>query len=187
CHDNPYSYVLNPEPMSMLNIPGAKEVAIELNSLSKSHNMAGWRVGMVVGEAAYINAILRVKSNMDSGMFAPLQLAAAEALQISRQWHMERNQVYAHRREIVREMIKVLNCQADPDQVGMFMWAKIPPHQKSAEAFSEEILNKCSVFITPGFIFGTAGDTYIRISLCTPAERLEEALGRLKAVFALIS
>ena len=185
CHDNPYSYVLNPEPMSILNIPGAKEVAIELNSLSKSHNMAGWRVGMVVGQEAYLNAIIRVKSNMDSGMFAPLQYAAAEALQNSRDWHAERNGIYAERRKIVWEMIKVLNCEADQEQVGMFVWAKITSHINSAEAYSEEILNRCSVFITPGFIFGSGGEKYIRISLCNTEDRLTEALDRLTKVFAI--
>ncbi|MCB0846466.1 MAG: aminotransferase class I/II-fold pyridoxal phosphate-dependent enzyme, partial [Bacteroidetes bacterium] len=180
CHDNPYSLVLNPEPISILGRPGAREVALELNSLSKSHNMAGWRIGMVAAEQEYIDTILRVKSNMDSGMYMPLQQAAITALNSSYEWHRERNQVFAERKKIAGKIMEILNCNYSDDSAGMFLWGKIPPNYEHSEDFSELILNQCRVFITPGFIFGSEGDKYIRISLCMPASRLEDAMDRVK-------
>lgn len=182
CHDNPYSLVLNKAPKSILGYPGAKEVAVELNSLSKSHNMAGWRVGMVAGDAAYVNHILKVKSNMDSGMFRSLQDAAVAALGNGYAWHETRNDHYITRREIAWQILDTLACSYEKDQAGMFVWAKIPGKEASAEAYSEEILNRYHLFLTPGFIFGSQGDRYLRISLCSPAEVLQEALGRLERV-----
>jgi LL-diaminopimelate aminotransferase len=179
CHDNPYSLVLNPEPMSLLSVPGAKEVAIELNSLSKSHNMAGWRTGMVCGAADYMTTILKVKSNMDSGMFQPIQEAAVTALNNNAVWHQERNAEYRFRRSIAERLLEVLGCEFNPDQVGMFLWARIPKTGESSDAFSDRILNQSLVFLTPGFIFGSQGEGYVRLSLCTPKERLQEALGRI--------
>lgn len=179
CHDNPYSLVLNPFPKSLLSYPGAKEVVLELNSLSKSHNMAGWRVGMLSGAKEYLDEVLKVKSNMDSGMFMPLQSAAVEALKTPYRWHKERNAEYSKRREIAWQILDKLGCTYIKNQAGMFIWAKIPVNARDGESFSEEILNQQHVFITPGFIFGTGGNNYIRISLCSPLERLEEALERM--------
>lgn len=179
CHDNPYSMVLNPEPLSILEVEGAKEVAIELNSLSKSHNMAGWRIGAVIADEAYINTILKVKSNMDSGMFRPLQEAAVAALSNSFEWHGERNEVYRFRRSIAEGILSALGCEFQQEQVGMFVWARIPENAQSSEAFSERILDSAKVFLTPGFIFGSNGEGYIRISLCTETIRLQEALTRI--------
>ncbi|MDX1906118.1 MAG: aminotransferase class I/II-fold pyridoxal phosphate-dependent enzyme [Bacteroidia bacterium] len=179
CHDNPYSLILNPEPMSILSVPGARDVALELNSLSKSHNMAGWRIGLAAGRADYLNEVLRVKSNMDSGMFLPMQQAAVKALANPGAWHQERNEEYRQRRLIVMEMMRSLGCAFDEKQTGMFLWGQIPSYADSGEAFSEELLNQIQVFITPGFIFGPAGQRYIRISLCASRKRLQEALGRI--------
>ncbi|MEM6804596.1 MAG: aminotransferase class I/II-fold pyridoxal phosphate-dependent enzyme [Bacteroidota bacterium] len=181
CHDNPYSLVLNPDPKSILAYEGAKHVAIELNSLSKSHNMAGWRIGLVTGAEAYLQAILKVKSNMDSGMFLPLQEAAVSALANPYSWHGERNEEYQKRRLLAFDMLDELNCSYDKDQAGMFVWARIPNAEKSGEDFSEKILNGIHVFITPGFIFGDQGHRYIRISLCTPLNKLTLALNRIKS------
>lgn len=180
CHDNPYSLVLNPQPKSILAYPQAKEVALELNSLSKSHNMAGWRVGMLAGAEDYISTVLKVKSNMDSGMFFPSQLAAAKALQNGYQWHHARNQEYVARRKMIWEMLDMLSCEYARDQAGMFVWAKIPSHAESGEAFSEYILNQAKVFLTPGFIFGSAGNRYIRASLCCPQSQIQVALERIR-------
>ncbi|MDX2287051.1 MAG: aminotransferase class I/II-fold pyridoxal phosphate-dependent enzyme [Bacteroidia bacterium] len=179
CHDNPYSLVLNPEPRSLLALPEARGAAIELNSLSKSHNMAGWRIGMAAGDAAYINAILQVKSNMDSGMFLPLQRAAVQALKSSYAWHAERNDEYRLRRETVFGLLRAIGCTFDPGQCGLFVWARIPEDAASGEALSESILNRTGVFITPGFIFGSAGERYVRVSLCASQARLREALERV--------
>ena len=179
CHDNPYSLVLNSDPRSILSIEGAKEVAIELNSLSKSHNMAGWRLGVVTGQADYLQTILKVKSNMDSGMFYPLQQAAVEALSNSYDWHRKRNEEYAYRRQIVWGILESLGCEVEKDQAGMFVWAKIPTHAMSGEALSDQILKQARVFLTPGFIFGSQGDRYLRASLCASRQRLQDALGRL--------
>ena len=180
CHDNPYSLVLNPHPKSILQYEGAKEVAIELNSLSKSHNMAGWRIGAVVGKSTYIQEILKVKSNMDSGMFKPLQLAAATALSTEPEWHTQRNATYQSRREIAWELLHQLGCTFRENQAGMFVWAKVPEQVENGELFSEQILNETHVFLTPGFIFGSEGDQYLRISLCTEKSRLQEACQRIQ-------
>lgn len=181
CHDNPYSLVLNTEkPISIFNIEGAKEVAIELNSLSKSHNMAGWRVGWISGAKEYIDTILKFKSNIDSGMFLPVQHASVEALKNSESWHKERNKQYEERRAIVWDIMNTLNCSFDKNQEGMFVWAKISDKIDDTELFVEKILQKSLVFITPGFIFGKNGSRYIRISLCTDKSRLKEALERIK-------
>ncbi len=182
CNDNPYSFILNPEPRSLLSIEGAKEIAIELNSLSKSHNMAGWRVGMAASNPDFINYILRVKSNMDSGMYKPIQEAAATALSLDDNWYKKLNELYENRRKLVWEIMDVLNCSYDKNQVGLFVWAKIPDRIKSAEIISDKILDKANVFITPGFIFGDNGSRYIRISLCTSSEKLKEAIKRISNI-----
>ncbi len=179
-HDNPYSFVLNDEPVSLLSIEGAKEVVIELNSLSKSHNMAGWRVGVLCGAAERINEVLRFKSNMDSGMFLPLQLAAARALTLGKEWHDEVNAIYRERREKVFQLLDLLGAVYAKNQVGMFVWAKIPGKYKDGYEIADDVLYKANVFITPGGIFGNAGDNYIRISLCGSVEKFEEAINRVK-------
>lgn len=178
-NDNPYSFVLNDEQLSILAVDNAKEVALELNSLSKSHNMAGWRVGMVAGHQEYVSAILQVKSNMDSGMFKAVQLAAAEALSLDNDWYEQLNTVYQERRETVFEMYDLLGFEYDKNQVGMFVWAKINDDYDHAEHFSDDLLNDRAVFITPGSIFGTNGEQYVRISLCSDAETLVRAKERI--------
>ncbi|MDF2385143.1 aminotransferase class I/II-fold pyridoxal phosphate-dependent enzyme [Nostoc ellipsosporum NOK] len=178
-HDNPYSFILNEEPQSLLGIPGAKEQVIELNSLSKSHNMAGWRIGMLCGGADRINEVLRFKSNMDSGMFLPLQLAAARALELGDEWQQELNAVYSSRRKKVFELLQQLDCTFSTTQTGMFVWASIPQQYQTGFQLSDEILQRAAVFITPGGIFGSAGDAYIRVSLCAPVQKFEEALNRI--------
>lgn len=180
-HDNPYSFILNDNPISLLSVPGAMDVAIELNSLSKSHNMAGWRVGMLLGNAERINEILRFKSNMDSGMFKPLQLAAVKALSLGKDWHDSVNKIYAERRGKVYELLDTLGCQYSKEQVGMFMWAKIPEQYKDCYEMADDILYNKNVFITPGGIFGKEGEKYIRVSLCGNIDRFEEAIRRIKA------
>ena len=179
-HDNPYSFILNDEPMSLLGVDGAKDVSIELNSLSKSHNMAGWRIGMLVGAKEKIDDVLRFKSNMDSGMFLPLQLAAAKALELGQEWHDEVNKVYKGRRAKVFELLELLGCSFDEKQAGLFVWASIPSHYKDGYELSDKILHEANVFITPGGIFGSAGDKYVRVSLCTTEEKIEEAINRIK-------
>lgn len=180
CHDNPYSFILNDKPLSLMMVPGAKEVAIELNSLSKSSNMAGWRIGMLIAHENRINEILRFKSNMDSGMFLPMQLAAAAALRLDTSWYTELNTIYAQRREKVFQIMDMLGCTYDREQVGLFVWAKTPNTYADGYALSDDILHRAHVFITPGGIFGSAGDQYIRISLCAKEEVLEEAIHRIK-------
>ena len=182
CHDNPYSFILNETPKSLLSIDGAKDVALELNSLSKSSNMAGWRVGVLCGAKQRIDEVLRFKSNMDSGMFLPVQLAAAKALTLGKEWYDSVNKVYKARREKVYELLDILNCKYSKEQVGMFMWAKIPGGYKDGYALSDDVLYNSNVFITPGGIFGSAGDQYIRVSLCGSIERFEEAIKRIKKV-----
>ncbi|HCL06465.1 MAG TPA: aminotransferase [Chitinophagaceae bacterium] len=181
CHDNPYSFILNETPVSLLSVPGAKEVVLELNSLSKSSNMAGWRVGMLAASKERIDEVLRFKSNMDSGMFLPVQLAAAKALELGKDWYDSVNAVYAQRREKVFELLNLLNCRFSTQQVGMFVWAKIPDTYADGFALSDEVLYKASVFITPGGIFGDAGKGYIRVSLCGSVEKFEEAIHRIKS------
>lgn len=179
-HDNPYSFILNDKPLSILQIPGAKDVAIEMNSLSKSHNMAGWRIGMLASNPTFVNWILKVKSNIDSGQFKPMMLAAAKALEADSDWYTDLNKVYGSRRKIAEQIMDTLHCKFDPSQRGLFLWGKIPDTEESSEKFADRILYDGRVFITPGFIFGKNGDRYIRISLCAPEEKLSEALTRLK-------
>lgn len=180
CHDNPYSFILNKEtPISLLRIANSKDVVIELNSLSKSHNMAGWRVGMIAASEDNIGKILRFKSNMDSGMFMPVQMAASKALTLDESWHVQLNKVYSARREKVYGLLDALNCRYDKQQVGLFIWAKIPTEFKDGYELSDEVLSKARVFITPGGIFGTNGNEYIRVSLCTTQEKITEALQRI--------
>jgi hypothetical protein len=179
-NDNPYSFILNNDYQSLLQVEGAKETALELNSLSKSHNMAGWRIGMVAGDSDYIKTILKVKSNMDSGMFLGMQMAAVDALKNGESWFSSVNSVYIKRKKIVEEIMDALNCHYDKSQVGLFVWGRIPEEIINCEVYIEEILNTSHVFITPGFIFGEMGQRYIRISLCATEKRLEEAKERLK-------
>lgn len=179
CHDNPYSFILNEEPLSLLSIKDAKQVVIELNSLSKSHNMAGWRVGMIGGAKERIEEILRFKSNMDSGMFLPLQLAAARALSLDKQWFKALNDTYQIRREKVFQLLDKLNCAYTKDQAGMFVWAKVAEKYKDGYALSDEVLYNNNVLLTPGGIFGTAGERYIRVSLCATIEKFQEAINRI--------
>jgi aspartate/methionine/tyrosine aminotransferase len=184
-HDNPYSFILprwlsGDSPMSMLSIKGAKDCVIELNSLSKSHNMAGWRVGMLCGAAERIDEVLRFKSNMDSGMFLPIQLAAAKALSLAKDWYEQVNAVYRKRREKVFRLLDALNCTYSKEQAGLFVWAKIHERFKDGYDCSDHVLHKFYVFITPGGIFGSAGERYVRVSLCTTEEKIEEAITRIK-------
>ena len=182
-NDNPYSFIINEQPISLLQVPGAKDCCIEFNSMSKSHNMPGWRVGLCASNAQFISWILKVKSNIDSGTFRGIQLAAAEAYDNSDEWHREANiNTYRRRRVIAEEIMTVLGCQYDPEQVGMFLWGKIPERYADAEQLTERVLHEARVFITPGFIFGSNGKRYIRISLCAKDEKMKEALERVKAM-----
>jgi aspartate/methionine/tyrosine aminotransferase len=178
-NDNPYSFVLNDNPKSILSVDGAKEVCLELNSLSKTFNMAGWRVGMVLGNSAHISNILKVKSNMDSGMFYGIQKGAVEALKCSKMWFVTLNSVYKRRRDLVWQLAEALNCTYDKNATGMFVWAKLPAYLKSEE-FIDVVLKENHIFITPGTIFGSQGEGYIRFSLCASTEILEEAIARVK-------
>lgn len=180
CHDNPYSFILNDNPLSILNIEGAKDIAIEMNSLSKSHNMAGWRIAMVASNQQFIQWILRVKSNVDSGQFRPMMLAAAKALQCDQSWYDQVNATYKQRRAIAEQIMQALGCTFDPTQAGLFLWGKIPANATDAETLSEKILHKARVFITPGHIFGSNGNRYLRISLCCADNRMQQALDRIK-------
>ena len=180
CHDNPYSFILNEKPQSLLSIKGAKDVVVELNSLSKSSNMAGWRVGMLVGKKDRIEEVLRFKSNMDSGMYLPIQLAAAKALSLDKDWYDGINVIYKARREKVFELLDLLQCTYSKTQVGMFVWASIPANYADGFALSDKVLYDANVFITPGGIFGTGGNAFIRISLCAPVARFELAIERVK-------
>ncbi len=179
CHDNPYSFILNDNPQSLMQVNGAREVALELNSLSKSSNMAGWRIGMMVGAAERLEEVLRFKSNMDSGMFLPLQMAAVKALSLDSSWYKELNANYASRKKLVFRLLDVLNCSYDTAQVGLFVWARIPSVWDDGYALSDHVLYGAKVFITPGGIFGKGGDSYIRISLCASESQLEEAIARV--------
>lgn len=179
-HDNPYSFILNDQPKSILGIPNAKAVAIELNSLSKSHNMAGWRLGMLCASPENIDAVLRFKSNMDSGMFLPIQLAAAKALSLDDTWTSSINDVYKKRREKVFELLSLLNCTYDKSQAGMFVWAAIPTHAKDGYELSDQVLYKANVFLTPGGIFGSNGNRFIRVSLCATEENIINSIERIK-------
>ena len=180
-NDNPYSFILNKQPMSLLQIDGAKDCCIEFNSMSKSHNMPGWRVGMCATNAQFIQWILKVKSNIDSGTFRGIQLAAAAAYDNSEEWHREANiATYSRRRKYAEQIMDALGCSYDPEQVGMFLWGKIPDKYNNAEELTERVLHENRVFITPGFIFGSNGNRYIRISLCAKEEKIKEALERIK-------
>ncbi len=186
-HDNPYSFILNDEPLSLLSIAGAKDCVVELNSLSKSHNMAGWRVGMLCGAKERIEEVLRFNSNMDSGMFLPVQLAAARALELGEEWHASVNTVYSKRREKVYEILNLLNCSYSKNQSGLFVWAAVPDSKVEAKhqfgmggLLSDRLLNESGIFITPGGIFGSAGNGFVRISLCAAEEKLDEVINRIK-------
>lgn len=179
CNDNPYSFILNDKKLSILSIPGAKDICIEMNSMSKSHNMAGWRIAMLASNAQFVQWVLKVKSNVDSGMFRPMMIAAATALKNSEEWHNEMNKIYARRQQLAFKIMDQLGCTYDPKQVGLFVWGKIPAHYADAGELADEILYKKNVFITPGFIFGDKGKRYIRISLCCAEPVLEEVLKRL--------
>ena len=179
-NDNPYSLVLNEgKPVSIFQTAGAKDVCLELNSLSKSHNLAGARIGLVSGAKEYIDTILKVKSNVDSGMYLPLQHAAIAALSNDAEWHAARNNEYRKRRSFAYSIMDALECTYDKNQIGMFLWAKIPAKYANVEDLTEKILHEANVFVTPGFIFGSNGDRYIRISLCSPENDLKEALERI--------
>ena len=184
-NDNPYSFILGREHLSILQVPGAKEGCIEFNSMSKSHNMPGWRVGMLATNAEFVRWILKVKSNIDSGTFRALQLAAAAAYANDDAWHTQANvEVYARRRHLAEDIMKALGCTFDPAQVGMFLWGRIPDRYTTAEELTERVLHESRVFLTPGFIFGSGGERYIRISLCAKEDRLAEALARIRVHFA---
>lgn len=180
-NDNPYSFILNNEKLSILSIPGAKDICIELNSLSKSHNMPGWRMAMVASNPRFIEWILRIKSNMDSGMFRPMQKAAVAAMSNDDEWHEKHNiELYAKRRALAEEIMTTLGCSFDKDQVGMFLWGKIPSKYESSAELADRVLYDARVFITPGFIFGSNGEKYVRISLCSKEDKLQNALDRIK-------
>ena len=182
-NDNPYSFILNEHPISILQVPGAKECCIEFNSMSKSHNMPGWRVGLAATNAEFISWILKVKSNIDSGTFRALQLAAAKAYDNDAAWHHEANiEVYSRRRNIAEQIMEALGCEYDKAQVGMFLWGRIPERYGNAEELTERVLHEARVFITPGFIFGSNGERYVRISLCAKEEKMAEALKRIKEI-----
>ena len=179
-NDNPYSFILNNHPLSILSVPGAKECCIVFNSMSKSHNMPGWRIGMLASNAQFVQWILKVKSNIDSGMFRAMQLAAAKALEADAEWYESNNRNYRNRRHLAGEIMKTLGCSYDESQVGMFLWGKIPDTYTHVEELTERILHEARVFITPGFIFGSNGARYIRISLCCKDAKLAEALERIR-------
>ncbi len=182
CNDNPYSFILNDNPISILSIPGAKDICIEMNSMSKAHNMPGWRMAMLASNSQFVQWILKVKSNIDSGQFKPMQYAAVEALSAKKEWYDGMNKIYRSRRSLAGEIMKTIGCTYDENQVGMFLWGKIPADAAGSEAVADKVLYEANVFITPGFIFGSRGERYIRISLCCKNEALAEALGRVKAV-----
>lgn len=179
-NDNPYSFILGHEHLSILQVPGAKDVCIEFNSMSKSHNMPGWRIGMLASNADFVQWILKVKSNIDSGMFRAMQLAAATALEAGEEWYEGNNRNYRGRRRLAGEIMHELGCTYDENQVGMFLWGKIPDSCADVEELTERVLHEARVFITPGFIFGSNGRRYIRISLCCKDGKLAEALKRIK-------
>jgi aspartate/methionine/tyrosine aminotransferase len=178
-HDNPYSHILNPDPISILSIPGAEEVALELNSLSKTFNMPGWRVGLLAGREDWVAAVLKVKSNMDSGMFLGIQKGAITALNLGKSWFTELDENYQNRRKLVWKLAEKLDLSFSKDTAGLFVWCKVP-NGKTAEAIVDELLYEKNIFITPGKIFGSAGDDYVRISLCMPEFKILEAINRIK-------
>ncbi|MDO5664567.1 MAG: aminotransferase class I/II-fold pyridoxal phosphate-dependent enzyme [Bacteroidia bacterium] len=180
CHDNPYSFILNDNPMSILSVDGAKDICIELNSLSKSHNMSGWRMGMLASNSQFVKWVLKAKSNIDSGQFKPMQLATIAALQNTQEWHDEMNRIYAERRVWAEKIMDLLNCKYDKTQVGLFVWGKLPESVSSSKDFIDDILYNACVFITPGVIFGSNGEGYVRISLGSVVEKMQEAYERIK-------
>lgn len=181
-HDNPYSFILSDRPTSLLQIEGAKDIVVEMNSMSKSHNMAGWRVAMLASNPQFVEWILKVKSNVDSGQFRPMMLAAVKGLQADKSWYEDLNANYSRRRKIAEQVMDALGCRFDPSQTGMFLWGRIPDSATSSEEFADRVLCDARVFITPGFIFGSNGERYVRISLCATEARLAEALQRIKAI-----
>ena len=180
CNDNPYSFILNEHPLSILSIPGAKEICIEMNSMSKAHNMPGWRMAMLASNAQFVQWILKEKAIVDSGQFKPMQYAAVEALSAKKEWYDNMNRVYRSRRDLAGQIMRTLGCEYDENQVGMFLWGRIPDSAESGEAIANKVLYEANVFLTPGFIFGSRGERYIRISLCCKNETLEEALKRIE-------
>ena len=180
CNDNPYSFILNEHPLSILSIPGGKEICIEMNSMSKAHNMPGWRMAMLASNAQIDQWILKVKSNIDSGQPKPMQYAAVEALSAKKERYDNMNRVYRSRRNLAGQIMRTLGCEYDENQVGMFLWGRIPDSAESGEAIANKVLYEANVFLTPGFIFGSRGERYIRISLCCKNETLEEALRRIE-------
>ncbi len=184
-NDNPYSFILNDHPLSLLSIPGAKECCIEFNSMSKAHNMPGWRIGMLATNATFVQWILKVKSNIDSGTFRAMQLAAAKALEADATWYEGNNAIYRRRRNLAGEIMHSLGCTYDESQVGMFLWGRIPDSYSDVEELTEIVLHEARVFITPGMIFGQNGKRYIRISLCCTEKKLEEALKRIKRIISI--
>lgn len=180
CHDNPYSFILNDTPLSILSVEGAKDICIELNSLSKSHNMSGWRMGMLASNEQFVKWILRVKSNIDSGQFKPMQMAAIAALDNNYEWHKKMNDIYAERRVWAEKIMDLMDCKFDKRQVGLFVWGKLPDTAVDSKEFVDLILYKARVFITPGAIFGSNGDRYVRISLGSSVEKIKEAYERIK-------
>ncbi|MDR2843524.1 MAG: aminotransferase class I/II-fold pyridoxal phosphate-dependent enzyme [Candidatus Symbiothrix sp.] len=180
CHDNPYSFILNDKPLSILEIEGAKDICIELNSLSKSQNMPGWRIAMLASNPQFVQWIVKVKSNIDSGQFRPMMLAAAKALQAPKEWYAHMNAIYRERRKTAEAIMRTLGCSFDPKQSGLFLWGRIPEHYADSNALADDILYNAQVFLTPGFIFGSNGNRYVRISLCATQEKLSEALNRLE-------
>ena len=185
CNDNPYSFILNEHPLSILSVPGAKDICIEMNSMSKAHNMPGWRMAMLASNAQFVQWVLKVKSNIDSGQFKPMQHAAVEALSAPKEWYDNMNRVYRSRRDLAGQIMHTLGCEYDEKQVGMFLWGKIPAEAKGSEAIADKVLYEANVFLTPGFIFGSQGERYIRISLCCKNETLEEALKRIENIGTL--
>lgn len=181
-NDNPYSFILNNNPLSILSIEGAKDICIEMNSMSKSHNMPGWRIGMLASNEKFVKWVLRVKSNVDSGTFRPMQLAAVKALALKDDWYESINAIYRPRRKLAEEIATMVGCEFDPEQSGMFLWAKVPSIYKDGAELADKILYKANVFITPGMVFGSEGDKYIRISLCATEEKLTEAKERIKKI-----
>ena len=182
-NDNPYSFILNDHPLSILSVPGARDCCIEFNSMSKSHNMPGWRIGMLASNAQFVSWVLKVKSNIDSGMFRAMQLAAATALEAEQEWYDGNNANYRRRRQLAEDIMRALGCTFDPAQAGMFLWGKIPAQYNNVEELTERVLHEARVFLTPGFIFGSNGARYVRISLCCKDDRLREALQRIREVF----
>lgn len=180
CHDNPYSFILNDKPLSILSVEGAKDICIELNSLSKSHNMSGWRMGMLASNPQFVKWVLKAKSNIDSGQFKPMQLATIAALNNSAEWHKGMNEIYAERRVWAEKIMDVLGCKFDNKQVGLFVWGKLPDDAAASKEFVDNILYKARVFITPGAIFGSNGDRFVRISLGSSVEKIQEAYNRIK-------